>query len=418
MPKTEIFRAAALARMSSPDQLDQLLHVTTSKSWVALLAIGVILGTAVAWGFEGRLATRAEGKGVAVRTGTLLSVGTLNSGQVVSVAVKEGDRVVKGQVIAMIAQPSLLDKIREAQAELNDAIADRTRQLQVRDAAAKLEQNSLDQQRATYEQQIRTLQQQLKTVGDQIPVNEQLFTKGLITRQQILALHERQDTINNQIAEIRTQMAQLSASRFRLQNSGDQVDINAQSRITDLERNLRLLRDDLELNSRVLSPYSGQVIEIQGQPGSLVGPGSPILTLQPEAEQIEIETFIPSTSAKEIRPGMAAEVIPSSVRPEEYGFIRGRVTSVSEYPSTESALMRLFQNDSLVKTIASGGPVNEAHVELLRDPSTISGFLWSSKKGAPIHLTPATLCSVRVITREQQPVTMVIPYLKTKLGVY
>lgn len=418
MPKTEIFRAAALARMSSPDQLDQLLRVTTSKSWVALLAIVVILGTAVAWGFEGRLATRADGKGVAVRTGSLLSVGTLNSGQVVSVSVKEGDRVSKGQLIAMIAQPSLLDKIREAQAQLDDALAERTRQGQVRDAAAKLEQDSIDQQRATYDQQIRSLQAEAKTVADQIPVNEQLFAKGLITRQQILTLHERQDTISNQIAEIHTQIAELNANRFKMQNSGKQMDVDSQARITDLERNVRLLRDDLELNSRVLSPYSGQVIEIQANPGSLVGPGSPILTLQPEDEQIEIETFVPSTNAKEIRPGMDAEIIPSSVRPEEYGFIRGKVVSVSEYPSTDSALMRLFQNDSLVKTIASGGPVNEVHVELEKNPATVSGYEWSSKKGAPIHLTPATLCSVRVVTREQQPVTMVIPYLKTKLGVY
>jgi HlyD family secretion protein len=179
-----------------------------------------------------------------------------------------------------------------------------------------------------------------------------------------------------------------------------------------------LLEGDLDLNTKVYSPYSGQVIDVQAIPGNLVGPGSTMITLQPDARDVEVVAYVSAGSSKEVKPGMAAEIIPASVRPEEFGFVRGRVISVADYPSTDASLLRVFQNNTLAQSLTAGGPVTEVHVEINKNPATYSGFEWSSGKGAPIHLTPGTICAVQVITREQQPVTMVLPYLKSKLGVY
>ncbi|MGI8745785.1 MAG: NHLP bacteriocin system secretion protein [Bryobacteraceae bacterium] len=418
MVKKEIFRSVALARMSSPEQLDKLLRVTTPRSWIALAAVGVILLTAVVWGFEGRLATKTGGKGVAIRTGNLLTVNTLGTGQVVRVTVNVGDRVKQGQVIATVGQPLVADKIRVAEAQLTDAETERQRQAQVRTAGLGLEEQSVEGQRASLDQQIKALEEQAKVVADQIPVNEELLAKGLITKQQILALRERQMGIANNITSLRTEIVRLNATRFRNTQGGKQSEVDYQSRITDLQRNLRLLRGELDMTSKVVSPYSGQVVEIQTVAGSLVGAGAPILTLEPESDSLEIVAYVPSAKAKEVHPNMPAEIIPSSVRVEEYGFIRGKVTSVSEYPTTDAALTRTFQNSSLSQALAAGGPVNEVRIAMLSNPSTPSGFQWSSKSGAPVKITPATLCSVQIVTREEPPIDMVFPYIKEKLGLY
>ncbi len=414
--KRDIFRASALARMSSPEQLDQLLRVTTSKSWIALLAIGIILATAVVWGFEGRLATKTDGKGVVLRTGTLLSVGTLASGEIATLNVKLGDQVKKGQLIATVGQPSILDKIREAQAQLDDATAGAEKEKEVRAEGIKLEMTSLEKQRSTYEQQVKSLQDEEKTVTDQIPVNEELLAKGLVTKQQVLALHERVASIENNIGTLRAQMVELNSSEYKLENSGRQADVGTASHVVDMERNLRLLQGELALNTKVFSPYSGQVIEIQAIAGNLVGPGSPIITMQPDAHDLEVVAYISATKSKEVKPGMEVDITPTSVKPEEFGFIRGVVVSVAEYPSTDASLMRVFQNNALAQSLSEGGPVTEVHVEIKKNPATFSGFEWSSGKGAPIHITPGTLCSVQVVTREQPPVTMVLPYMKSTLG--
>src|ERR1700744_957618 len=64
----EIFRSAALNRMSSPEQLDQMLEVTTPKYWMALTGVALILLCGLIWGFFGRIATKAMGHGVVVRS--------------------------------------------------------------------------------------------------------------------------------------------------------------------------------------------------------------------------------------------------------------------------------------------------------------------------------------------------------------
>jgi hypothetical protein len=60
---SRIFRKAALERMSSPEQLDLLLQVTTPRTWLALLSMVLCVLAAVAWGFWGELATKVTGRG-------------------------------------------------------------------------------------------------------------------------------------------------------------------------------------------------------------------------------------------------------------------------------------------------------------------------------------------------------------------
>src|SRR5437588_6790713 len=97
--KTEIFRKVSIERLSSPEQLDQLLKVNSSRSWAALLAILVLLGVIVVWAFKGSIATTAPGQGVIIRTGGVLNVVSNGSGVVATLNIKVGDRIRKNQVI-------------------------------------------------------------------------------------------------------------------------------------------------------------------------------------------------------------------------------------------------------------------------------------------------------------------------------
>ena len=113
---------------------------------------------------------------------------------------------------------------------------------------------------------------------------------------------------------------------------------------------------------------------------------------------------------------MGAEISPSTVKREEFGFIRGRVVYVGEFPASSDALMRNFQNETLVRSIMAAGPVTEVRVTLERDPMTLSGYRWSSSRGPAITISSGTLCTVQVITRQQPPVSLLFPFFKGKLG--
>ena len=66
----DVFRKSALEKISSPDQLDKVLKVTSPMSWLALLGITLILVFVVVWSFTGSLPSTITATGVIVRSNT------------------------------------------------------------------------------------------------------------------------------------------------------------------------------------------------------------------------------------------------------------------------------------------------------------------------------------------------------------
>jgi len=412
----DIFRSAALAKLSSPDQLDVMLHATPPRYWGALAGVLLLLLAAVVWGFTGRLTSKAEGKGAAVRAGNLMAVASLTGGLVTEMHVKVGDVVRKGQLVAQLGQPELVEKLRASRIQLGGTQEQVAKRLEVRAATSQLELASLQRQQEALVQRGLAIRQQLKEVESQIPAYQDLLQKGLVARQNLTALTERKAELENTLSTLQSQLVQLEAERFKSQSVVDETRREGERQVVEQKMGLGLLEGQLSLHSEVRSPYAGQVTEIQTPMGAMANPGTSILTLQPASDRLEIVAFFPAQRAKEIAVGMAAQVIPAMVKAEEFGFLLGEVTSVSEFPSTDANIMRVFQNNALAAAVA-GGPVHEVRIALQRDSGTPSGFKWSSRQGAPITLTPATLCAAKVITREQAPVTLIVPGIKALLGV-
>lgn len=61
-----LFRQESLERLSTPDQLDQLMQVVSAKSWLPLASLGSLIALALLWGIFGRIPVTAIGKGVLV----------------------------------------------------------------------------------------------------------------------------------------------------------------------------------------------------------------------------------------------------------------------------------------------------------------------------------------------------------------
>lgn len=102
----QLFRPEALERLSSPEQLDRIVQVTSPLAWLALLTTGAMLLAVVAWGFLGRLPMTVQGPGVLLRQGGLSTVPVVVPGQLVEVLAEPGDVVSQGQVLARL-QPAM-----------------------------------------------------------------------------------------------------------------------------------------------------------------------------------------------------------------------------------------------------------------------------------------------------------------------
>ena len=99
-----LFRSAALERLSSPEQLDQLVRVTRPAGWLSLLALSLILLTAILWGIFGSLPIQVTGQGILLSAGGLHDVVSPVAGQVVAVGFDAGQVIQAGQVVAHIAK--------------------------------------------------------------------------------------------------------------------------------------------------------------------------------------------------------------------------------------------------------------------------------------------------------------------------
>lgn len=64
--QSTIFRKESLERLSSPEQLDQLMQVVSLKSWLPLLSLGSLIALALLWSIVGRIPITATGKGILV----------------------------------------------------------------------------------------------------------------------------------------------------------------------------------------------------------------------------------------------------------------------------------------------------------------------------------------------------------------
>lgn len=301
-----LFRKVALDKMSSPDQLDQLITVTSPRGWLALSTIGLLLLAALLWGIFGSISSKVTGAGMLLKTGRMANVVHTADGQLTDIYVVPGSVVHAGQVIASVSQPSL---------------------------AAEME-------------------------------------------------------------------------RLRGETGLSQSQADNNSRMVQLKQ----LQQQMENASKVVSTVDGQVVEVTVAKGDYVRAGTSLVSIKAgdDAGRLASVLYVAAEDGKKLRPGMEVHITPSTVRSEEYGFLLGKVTAVSEYPVTTEKLQQVLGGKELAQKFlqaANGTPI-EVKVELIPD-KTPSGYLWTSLAGPNQVLSDGTICSAAIAVQRQRPITMV-----------
>src|SRR5215510_14577038 len=98
--QSRLFRKASLDRLSSPEELDQVVKISVGGRWVVLIAVLLFCAGTTVWAVTSRLPTTAAGHGMIVRTGGVLNVVSRGGGVIRSVDVSVGQRVEADQVVA------------------------------------------------------------------------------------------------------------------------------------------------------------------------------------------------------------------------------------------------------------------------------------------------------------------------------
>src|ERR1700731_1697972 len=212
-----IFRAAAIERLSSPEQLDQLVRITRPLDWAALLAIGLALVVALAWSLVGRIATRAPGEGILIiGGGKVVDAVSAAAGRLASGEVSVGDHVSQGQLIRRIAQTDTEQRHRNAvqvHGEREREHADLNARIEIELSAKSRNFAKLE---TAFEQIIRATNQRIDSLAAEVKNLEGLLAKGITTRRNVEdrrreltdAQQRKEDTLN-EILKLRSQQTDL-----------------------------------------------------------------------------------------------------------------------------------------------------------------------------------------------------------------
>ena len=98
----EIFRKSTLKKMTAPEDLDELLQVNSTRSWILFSAVSMVIAGMLVWGFFGSITQKVVGFGI-IKTHELSREVVANrAGQIDSVFCKTGDLVSRNQRLMKI----------------------------------------------------------------------------------------------------------------------------------------------------------------------------------------------------------------------------------------------------------------------------------------------------------------------------
>lgn len=416
------FRKAALEKLSTPEKLDQLIQVTSPKAWIALITIVIAIGTALSWGVFGRVKTKINTTGILLG-GEVYDIVSTTQGQLLDLKVTIGDKINEGDIIAIVDQPEIAQQIEAAKASLTE------RQFEIKQLMAfgskdsELQDELIQQQRFSIEQQIASNQKNIIFLQQQLATEEALLEKGLITRPQVVNTQQQLENSQNQVENLKAQLVQMSSQELNVGFNLQQKVTLLKQRIAQEALRLEQLEEQLEIKSKIRSPHSGEVVEVLSNSGVVIGMGTPLFKLKNETSvasngNIRGILYVPSQDGKKIKVGMEALVVPATVQPQEFGYMKAKVTYVSEFPVTQQGMMTSMKNDQLVNSLLRLGAPYEVYVEFEPNPEAYSGYAWTSAKGPQVLINAGTSCMGKITVREEAPVAMVVPAFKKFFDLY
>ncbi len=472
MAAKSIFRKKSLERLSTPDRLDELLRVVKRRNWLPLVAASVALALAVAWSFVGRIPITATGTALLAHPRQVVAFQSPASGQLVSLDVRVGDFVKKGQLLGTLNLPEIERQLTEERGKLA--------QFRTRDATltsfekeqAEKEKRFLARQRELIEKRVAKLGEMAESVlaKNRAYIEQQranLATTRRLCDELDLALQQRfasykalrseglssEDAVVNSrraFIENKLRLAELGVSLQgvelreieseetyleqldRIADLGIQLQtleikeaeidrrllsgsLSSASEVEGIQRLITRLEGQLETRGRIVSEYSGRILEVTAAVGTYVVAGQRLGAMEAEdpASRLLAVAYFLVADGKRIEPGMKARISPSTVPRERFGSIRGAVTAVSAYPVTTDAAANQVGNREMAQVLTGGGNRIEVFADLAPDATTFSGLEWTSSGGPELDVTAGTTATIRVTTEERAPITFVLPFLRS-----
>jgi HlyD family secretion protein len=404
-----LFRKAAIDKVSSPEQLDLLMRVTSPVGWLALLTVAIMLSAVGAWSVLGTIPDLVDASGTLFRGERISDVKATMGGSVVNLTVRPGAMVQAGQVIATLKREiTSVEQMTAAAQQLSAT----SQQIQASSDQLTANRVTIDKNNAM----AGRLRDQLATLQRQHALQKQLVDQGIKAPKDLLAIERDMDGLRGQIDSLLAEARQLEARSLA-----------TEAQMRSGQAMISQTQAGMKSTTEVRSPEAGRVVEVIKSAGDKVAEGEPLIRVEragvADAESqicggdVHALIYVRAGQAGKVRRGQFVRVSPSDVKKEEFGFIFGKVEWVASYASSTADMTEKLKNDQLVSSFMAGGPVFETRVCLEKNPTNkVNSFKWSSSLGPPKATDAGTTCTASMVVDEKKPYTYVIPAVRKAVG--
>lgn len=319
------------SRASHPATPTSATEVQNGKRrLIALTIAGVVTVAALAWGWQRWSYWHVhESTDNAQVDGHVLPVLARAGGYIASLRVQENQRVHAGDTLALIDDSDYRLRLAQANAELQAA-----------EAAAGARPGVMGQAQATvarasgeeaaYGARIAAAQSAVTRANSDLARARELESKQIVSRQALDAAQAAADQAAASLRAIEKE-AEAATSSVAAAQAGVRL---AQARL----QAARIARDNAELQlswTRIVAPASGLVARRQVEPGQLVQPGQPLLSIVADSS-VWVTANFKETQLAGIRVGSEAEIAVDAYPKCQ---VHGRVESIGSATGARFALL-------------------------------------------------------------------------------
>lgn len=413
------YRSEALEAQARIERLPQAMRVTNNLTRATLGVLGLGLFIATAWSGVVVVPVRVQGSGLFVdMSGELLKpVRVPMDGIVTALLVSEGASVKTGEPLARLQLPEREATLTKAERNLVSLEEQYRRTASLQQVERAGDEKARQIKVKNLDKRVSDLELRLDWNRDRATAQEQLFDRGATTMSNAINAKGTVLETVDQLAAARGEQSALLAEILVAEGRRERERLSLQLHIEQAKSEVAALRKEIERGSVLLSPIDGTVAELSADRNGLVTSGQALLSLIPahSDQAVEAVAYISMADGKLVSPGDEVLIRPASLPHNEQGMVRARVEGVSDAPISERALNRVLGNAKLVDKAADVGAPFSVRISLLRDPSTPSGYSWTSGKGPELRLTPGTPINARITVERATLLSLALPALRRLL---
>lgn len=284
-------------------------------------------------------------------------------GTLTELRVEEGQRVLAGEVLAVLAMPratlaggdtaqAVQAAIAERQEGVAGGFASQREQLQAQKAGLELQMASAQAELRQIEAELGTRRAQHRLAQQTTQRLQELRARQFITELQWKQQQAAELEQLGQVQALERQLFGLHRQRTQLQQAQRELP----SRLAALEaaeqrERASLDQESVETGARaeavIRAPLAGIVATRLGQPGQAVQAGQPLLSLLPAASQLEAHLLVPSRAIGFVAPGDAVLLRYQAFPFQRFGQHPGKVQRISRSALGPSELMPLLGTTQL-----------------------------------------------------------------------